>query len=90
LCAFAALFFVETLHAQGTAFTYQGQLNDGGGLAKGGGIEIQAGTVTITMTVPMKLLAPIGFLANLFPSTGYTLVSTSTFKNEPFSPTTTD
>jgi Flp pilus assembly protein TadG len=47
-------------------------------------------TVTITMTVPMKLLAPIGFLANLFPSTGYTLVSTSTFKNEPFSPTTTD
>lgn len=47
-------------------------------------------TVTITMTVPMSLLAPVGFLANLFPSTGYNLVSTSTFKNEPFSPTTTD
>jgi len=27
---FAALFFAETLRAQGTAFTYQGQLNNGG------------------------------------------------------------
>jgi len=47
-------------------------------------------TVTITLTFPMSLLAPVGLLANLFPSLTYTLVSKSTFKNEPFSPTTTD
>ena len=47
-------------------------------------------TVTITLTFPMSLLAPVGLLANLFPSFTYTLVSKSTFKNEPFSPTTTD
>jgi hypothetical protein len=32
---FAALFFAETLHAQGTAFTYQGQLNNGGNPSSG-------------------------------------------------------
>jgi hypothetical protein len=35
LCVFLALFFTETLHAQGTAFTYQGQLNNGGSPASG-------------------------------------------------------
>jgi Flp pilus assembly protein TadG len=47
-------------------------------------------TVTITLTFPMSMLAPVGLLANLFPSLTYTLVSTSTFKNEPFAPTNTD
>ncbi|MGD1089017.1 MAG: hypothetical protein ABR955_09890 [Verrucomicrobiota bacterium] len=35
LCVLAALFFAETLQAQGTAFTYQGQLNNGGNPANG-------------------------------------------------------
>jgi hypothetical protein len=35
LCALAALFFSEILHAQGTAFTYQGQLDNGGSPANG-------------------------------------------------------
>jgi hypothetical protein len=35
LCVFAALFFTETLHGQGTSFTYQGQLNNGGSPANG-------------------------------------------------------
>ena len=30
LCALATLLFTGTIHAQGTAFTYQGQLNNGG------------------------------------------------------------
>jgi hypothetical protein len=35
LCVFATLLFAETLHAQGTEFTYQGQLNNGGSPANG-------------------------------------------------------
>jgi hypothetical protein len=35
LCAFAALFFDETLQAQGTTFTYQGQLNSNNSPASG-------------------------------------------------------
>jgi len=34
-CVFGALLFAETLQAQGTAFTYQGQLNNGGSPANG-------------------------------------------------------
>jgi Flp pilus assembly protein TadG len=47
-------------------------------------------TVTITVTVPMQFLAPLHFLGFSTPSTGYTITSTSTFKNEPFSPANTD
>jgi hypothetical protein len=35
LCVFAALPFAETLHAQGTAFTYQGRLDNSGSPASG-------------------------------------------------------
>lgn len=35
LCAFVALGSIETLRGQGTAFLYQGQLNDGGSPANG-------------------------------------------------------
>ncbi|MGH7989505.1 MAG: WD40/YVTN/BNR-like repeat-containing protein, partial [Limisphaerales bacterium] len=35
LCVFATHFFAGTLRAQGTAFTYQGQLNSGGSPASG-------------------------------------------------------
>jgi hypothetical protein len=35
LCALLALCAVETIHAQGTAFTYQGRLGDGGNPANG-------------------------------------------------------
>jgi Flp pilus assembly protein TadG len=76
---------IEICSALGGCDQTNGTPNGNAGAA-GGPLD----TVTITMTVPMKLLAPVGFLENLFPSTGYTLVSTSTFKNEPFSPTNTD
>jgi Flp pilus assembly protein TadG len=58
-----------------------------GNLAAAGG---PLDTVTITVTVPMQFLAPLSFLGWSTPSTGYTITSTATFKNEPFDPGTTD
>jgi Flp pilus assembly protein TadG len=45
-------------------------------------------TVKISLTTPLPLITPL--ISQFFPGGGYSFTSSSTFKNEPFSPTSTD
>jgi len=59
---------------------------DSGNIGAAGG---PLSVVTITVTTPLTLLAPLGFFGQFFPSGGYNFTSSATFTNEPFSPSTT-
>jgi Flp pilus assembly protein TadG len=64
---------------------YNSTTDKGNASAAGGPQSV----VTITLTTPLSLLAPLSFFGQFFPSSGYNFTSSATFTNEPFSPSTT-
>jgi len=91
LARLLSVFFTEGLHAQGTAFTYQGRLNDGGSPANGsydltftlfgvnaGGVAIAGPVTNSAVALSNGLFTTTVGLGNVF--TGASNWLTGTFK----------
>jgi Flp pilus assembly protein TadG len=62
--------------------------NSGAGTGNIGAAGAPGATVTITLTTPLQLFTPL--LSKFFSGGAYTFTASSTFRNEPFSPSSTN